>query len=221
VSRSQEPGDDATYMLRLSQIDAGYGQGPAILQNFSLELPRGASYCLSGPSGLGKTTILLLAAGLLPPRAGRVLNASRRAAFVFQDDRLLPWLDLESNLSFALSGHFARREAAARGRHWLDFFGLWPHRHKRPGALSGGMRRRVNIARALALTPDLLLLDEPFSFLDQAMAQRCVEAIVAWREQQDGSILAISHDLAIMRDLGLQVCQLLGQPISGRAAPES
>ncbi len=206
-------------MLRLSGLHAGYGHGPAILQDFSLDLPMGAGYCLSGPSGLGKTTILLVAAGLLPPRAGRVFNASRRPAYVFQDDRLLPWLDVEANLAFALSGHFPPHDALARSRHWLERFGLSEHAHKRPGALSGGMRRRVNIARAMAMEPDLLLLDEPFSFLDKAMAQTCAEAIRTWREQQHGSILAISHDLPVMTALGLHVCTVAGTPITGSATP--
>lgn len=208
-------------MLRLSGVRAGYGHGPDILHDFSLDLPVGARYCLSGPSGLGKTTILLVAAGLLPPRAGRVFNASRRPAYVFQDDRLLPWLDLEANLGFALSGHFTRHEASARGRHWLARLGLAEHVHKRPGELSGGMRRRVNIARALAMEPDLLLLDEPFSFLDHAMAQLCLEAIREWREQQQGSILAISHDLASMAGLGLDICPVTGTPISGHTQPQA
>ena len=208
-------------MLRLNSIHAGYGHGPAILQDFSLDLPTGAGYCLSGPSGLGKTTILLVAAGLLPPRTGRVFNASRRPAYVFQDDRLLPWLDVEANLTFALSGHFPQHDALSRSRHWLEHFGLSEHAHKRPGALSGGMRRRVNIARAMAMEPDLLLLDEPFSFLDKAMAQVCAEAIRSWREQQHGSILAISHDLPIMTTMGLEVCTVAGTPITGSAGPDA
>lgn len=210
---------DEGLMLRLSSVYAGYGQEPAILQDFNLDLPIGAGYCLSGPSGMGKTSILLVAAGLLAPRSGRVFNASRRPAFVFQDDRLLPWLDVEANLTFALSGHFSRSEALARSRYWLERFGLSEHAGKLPGALSGGMRRRVNIARAMAMEPDLLLLDEPFSFLDKAMAQTCAEAIRGWREQQRGSILAVSHDLPMMVVLGLRVCTFTDTPITGTAAP--
>jgi len=206
-------------MLRLSGIHAGYKHGPLILRDFNLNLPAGAGYCLSGPSGLGKTTILMVAAGLLPPRSGRVFNASQRSAFVFQDDRLLPWLDVEANLTFALSGNFIQSDALARSRRWLDRFGLSNHAHKRPSALSGGMRRRVNIARAMAMEPDLLLLDEPFSFLDKAMVQTCAEAIHSWRQQQHGSILAISHDLPIMTALGLQICTIAGTPITGTAEP--
>lgn len=187
-------------MLQLEKITAGY-DSEDIVVDFSLTLSPGEALCLYGPSGMGKTTILMTAARLLTPRKGRVINRFTRPAFVFQDERLLPWLNAKDNIKLALKHLYSAEEAEERAMLWLKKLSLEKAADKLPRELSGGMQRRVNIARALSITPDFLMLDEAFSFLDKAMAAHCAAEIVQWREENHGSILAISHDLKLTAPL--------------------
>ncbi len=186
-------------LLQLTDLAAGYGHRHLVFADFSLTLERGQAACLYGPSGSGKTTALMTAAGLLRPRRGTVQHTARRLAFVFQDDCLLPWRNARDNIIFALARDFSAAEAGERADAWLDHFGLAADRRKMPGDLSGGMRRRVNIARALAGDPDLLFLDEALSYLDEAMAARCLQAIADWQAATNGGILAVTHDRSKLR----------------------
>ncbi len=188
-------------LLQLTGVSAGYDHRHLVFEGFSLTLEHGQVACLNGPSGTGKTTALLVAAGLLRPRQGAVRRTTRRLAFVFQDDCLLPWRNARDNIIFTLARKFSRTEAGERADFWLERFGLGPHRGKMPGDLSGGMRRRVNIARALAGDPELLFLDEALSFLDAAMAERCLLAMADWQRGVNGGILAVTHDLAQLQTL--------------------
>lgn len=182
-------------MLVLDKISIGYGGAP-LLTGFSLTVEAGETVCLTAPSGIGKTTLLRTAAGLLPPIAGRVENSFSRTAFAFQEERLLPWLSTEQNLLFTLPGGASRQEAL----NWLELLELpnasWS---KRPAELSGGMQKRVNLARALATDPDLLILDEPFNSLDEGLARRCWEKILLWQKRKHAAILAVSHSLELFQ----------------------
>ena len=157
-------------ILELQAIGKSYG-GHAILGGVDLHLDAGECVRLVGRSGLGKSTLLEIAAGLTPPGAGRVVRAGA-VAMTFQDDALLPWAGAADNLAYALA---ARPRALAEIPAWLARFDLPPG--LRPAEMSGGMRRRLSLARAFAAGASLLLLDEPFAFLDAAWRARVAEMI--------------------------------------------
>jgi NitT/TauT family transport system ATP-binding protein len=179
-------------MIRLEHVTVSL-DGHPILRDVNLAVTPGQLVCLFGPSGCGKTTVLRTVAGLVRPDSGTVSTRAKRLAYAFQEDRLAPWLTVRENLLFGLSGHFCEEEAGARADTWLERLQISEAAGKRPGALSGGMRRRVNLARALALSPDLLLLDEPFAFLDGSMVGQVQRLLLGLHEQLNTTFLIVSH----------------------------
>jgi NitT/TauT family transport system ATP-binding protein len=191
-------------MPSFEQVDFAYAAGRLVLEGFSLELPDRGVVCLVGPSGCGKTTLLRLAAGLESPHAGRISGfQGRRAAMVFQEDRLLPWETTRQNATTTPSSD--------RATEWLVALGLGDSLDRRPGELSGGMARRVAIARALAAPHDLLLLDEPFSGLDEDTWRGAVQRILATEE--GGLTLLVTHVLDQALAMGATVVRLQGLPL--------
>lgn len=170
--------------LSLEHIQVCYGE-KRVLQDFSLSLPSQGVFALMGPSGSGKTTVLRLLAGLLLPQGGQVLGLEgKKISMAFQEDRLLPWATALENVAAV-----APREQAAA---WLTRLELGAEQNKYPDALSGGMQRRVALARACAYGGDLLLLDEPFQGLDEGLKMRIAPAIV----HAAPFCLFATHDLA-------------------------
>jgi len=188
-------------------------RGQRILENVSLTVAPGQILCLFGPSGCGKTTVLQVVAGLVHPDSGQVSVRGERLGYAFQDDRLAPWLSVRENLLLGLSGHLPDDEAAARTHSWLERLGLGEAASKRPGSLSGGMRRRVNLARALALQPDLLLLDEPFAFLDSAMIETVQKLVLDLRDRHGTTVLIVSHVREHVAGLGAEIVPVSGPPV--------
>ena len=187
----------AATALRVEGLGHGYGE-EAILADVSFELARGAVAAIVGPSGAGKTTLLHLVGGLAKPQSGSVRHDFSRPAFVFQDPLLLPWRTARGNIDFALSGlKLTAGERRERIRALLlevgftaDDGGKYPHQ------LSGGMRKRVALARALAVRPDLLLLDEPFGALDFGLARQMQALVRRLIGERSMTALLVTHDLA-------------------------
>jgi NitT/TauT family transport system ATP-binding protein len=168
-----------------------------VLADINLELTAGETVALVGPSGCGKTTLLNLVADLLTCAEGRIDNGFSSVAYVFQQPRLLPWKTARDNIALGLKArgvpHAERiRRASALGvalgltEDDLDKF---------PHALSGGMQSRVALARALALEPDLLLLDEPFSALDIGLKEELYRLLLEQVAARGSAVLMITHDL--------------------------
>ncbi|MBU1003303.1 MAG: ATP-binding cassette domain-containing protein [Proteobacteria bacterium] len=180
-------------MIQLHQVGKHFG-GVEVLPPTSLCVYAGECLCLTGPSGCGKTTLLEIAAGLIQSDGGgRVELGSERVACAFQDDVLIPWLDAQANITFALPGK--ARGHADTAHHWLQRFGLAPI--SMPPAMSGGMRRRLNLARAFASGPQVLFLDEPFAFLDPGW-QTVLAALLHEALDKGTAILMVSHQLRVL-----------------------
>ena len=186
-------------MLELKRIGVSFGE-KTVLSNCTLSLAPGGRIALTGPSGCGKTTLLRAALGLQTPDSGEVTNAFRRAAAVFQEDRLFPWLTALENVNLVLSG---KAETLPEARRWLERLELGGDAGLYPRELSGGMRQRAAIARALAVGPDLLILDEPLKQLDPALGER-VAALIS-DSCRDCAILLATHSEAEAKALGCRV----------------
>ncbi|HSF23290.1 MAG TPA: ABC transporter ATP-binding protein [Blastocatellia bacterium] len=162
-------------MLEIRRLTKCFaGNDRPILDTFSLEIPKGQFVTLIGPSGCGKTTLLRIVAGLLPADSGEVFvagqespNPSREKAVVFQHFNLLPWRTSINNVAYGLELQgVSKAQRLKTAREYLALVGLESFANYYPGELSGGMKQRVGIARALAVEPKLLLMDEPFGALD-------------------------------------------------------
>jgi NitT/TauT family transport system ATP-binding protein len=200
--------------------------GREILSPTSFEVRRGEFVCIVGPSGCGKTTLLRAATGLVAVSGGEVrrngalvVRPSREVAFVFQDygRALLPWRTVEGNISLALeAAAVPADQRAARIHAVLGKVGLVKHAQKFPVQLSGGMQQRVQIARCLAQTPELLMMDEPFGALD-ALTRQGLQDELARLVRDDGlTVLFVTHDLEEAIYLGDRVIALQANPGPGR-----
>ena len=174
-----------------------YG-GEPVLERASIAVGRGQFVSLVGPSGSGKSSLLRAVIGLQKPLAGTVetgLDPSE-IGILFQDDALLPWKTARDNVALGLTFHgMARREALAQADSWLERLGLTGFGDRFPRHLSGGQRKRVALAQVLAMTPKLLLMDEPFASLDAIVRARVVQDVAALVERERISVLLVTHDL--------------------------
>ena len=182
-------------MIRLRHVTAGYPE-KEVLHQLSLDLPESGAMALMAPSGYGKTTLLRVLAGLLPIQAGKITGLKgKKIAFLFQEDRLLPWLTAEKNVEIVSSREMAR--------YWLAQMEI-PDPSQYPREMSGGMQRRVALARAMAYGGDILLLDEPFKGLDEALRTR-----IAGRSRGQFPLTVLSvHDGEEARLMDAKIIQL-------------
>lgn len=207
-------------MLTLDRIYYQYDHH-LILDGISLSLAPGEIICLTGPSGCGKTTLLNIASGLILPTAGLVDNSFACTGYVFQEPRLLPWQTTQDNLAFGLKARgIPKRQRDRISQELAQQLGLEAYLHHYPHQLSGGMQQRVALGRALAINPDLLLLDEPFNGLDVGKRrefQRILLQLLKERKQfypkaQPLAVCIVSHDLAEAVRLGDQILMMSPPP---------
>lgn len=190
-------------MIGLRDITVRFGD-KLVLDRFSLDIPAQGLTALSGPSGCGKTTLLRVIAGLEAPQEGVVAGTvPAQTAMLFQEDRLLPWRTVGQNIADVLPR--ARRGETAR---WLAFAELEGEENTRPAALSGGMARRLALARCAALGGALLLLDEPFAGVDLPRALRVLDRMKAL----SAPVLLVSHEPAVLSAADT-VIELNGPPL--------
>lgn len=177
--------------IKLQNVDFSFGNRK-VLQSLNLQIEPGEFLCLLGASGSGKSTLLRLIGGVLSPTAGGLQRGDGRMSFVFQDARLLPWKTvLENTLwPFEISG-----ETKPDPEPLLKKVGLWDARDLFPHQLSGGMKQRVAIARALVTNPKILLMDEPFSALDEITRQDLEELLYSLWRQQKFTLVFVTHSL--------------------------
>ncbi|MDN5913567.1 MAG: ABC transporter ATP-binding protein [Pseudonocardia sp.] len=182
-----------------------------------LEVRDGEFLCIVGPSGCGKSTFLRVAAGLLDPTGGEMTvergGTGPLSAMVFQDYSIFPWKTVEQNVGFGLEvGGRAPADADARTEYWLERLGLAQFRRSYPSELSGGMRQRVSIARALVVEPEILLMDEPFAALDAQLRMLMQDELLALWQEHRRTVVFITHNLDEAVLLGDRVIVMSRRP---------
>lgn len=180
---------------------SGHGKTLSVLEDINLTLKEEEFVALVGPSGCGKSTMLNICAGLLSPTSGHVkfTGADRepRVSIVFQETGLMPWRNVYDNIAFGLDAGnvLPKKDWKERIDRYISLVGLSGFENAYPNQLSGGMRQRVGIARALAVSPDLLLMDEPFSALDAQTRIIMQEELVALWEKTKLTTLYVTHNI--------------------------
>jgi nitrate/nitrite transport system ATP-binding protein len=190
--------------LDIQQVSKSFNEGVKILDNVSLSLKKGEFISIIGHSGCGKSTLLNLIAGLTQVTLGAVIFENREInspsperAVVFQTHSLLPWLSVYENVMMAVKA-VGGRKAKERDEwvhHNLELVNMLHAKDKRPSEISGGMKQRVGIARALAMQPKILLLDEPFGALDALTRAHLQDAVMAIHAKLGNAMLMITHDV--------------------------
>jgi nitrate/nitrite transport system ATP-binding protein len=195
--------------LNLSGVDMQFtrdGQTNLVLQGIDLPVARGEFISLIGHSGCGKSTVLNIVAGLLQPTAGGVILDGREVgapgpdrAVVFQNHSLLPWLTVYQNVEIAVEKIFGRTRSKGERRDWilknLEMVNMGHALDRLPSEISGGMKQRVGIARALAMEPKVLLLDEPFGALDALTRAHLQDEVMRIQAELRNTVLMITHDV--------------------------
>ncbi|MBX9766713.1 MAG: ATP-binding cassette domain-containing protein, partial [Bdellovibrionales bacterium] len=181
-------------MIQLNSLTHGYET--VVIDHLNLQIAEKDFMCILGPSGCGKSTLLRLVSGLEKPTSGTILGVPPNRGFVFQEPTLLPWRTALENvqLSQELAGHLDKT-SKDQAIQILQRLGLGDHQNKYPHELSGGMKMRVSVARALLSNPELLLLDEPFSALDEMIRFRFQEDFRKLWSQKKFTTLFVTHSI--------------------------
>lgn len=218
-------------MIVLDALTFAYPDSDPVFDNLNWEVRSGEAWAVLGPSGCGKTTLLYLLAGLRQPTSGQIYVDGQpqsgprpRTGLILQDYGLLPWATAYKNITLGLQ---IRRFYGPDGKHapadddstdqtervdyWLERLKLKEHAHKYPAQLSGGQRQRVAIARTLALNPDLLLMDEPFSSLDAPTREGLQNLTFELREEENLTTVIVTHAIEEAAILGRKI-MVLSQP---------
>ena len=207
-------------MIELSSLTKRYGNGQTILDSVDLTISKGEFVTLIGPSGCGKSTMLKLISGLAMPTSGTISvdgltpkNARDIISFIFQDATLLPWRTVAQNVGLGLElegvGKVPRDEKTAQ---LIELVGLQHMANAYPRELSGGMKMRVSIARALASNPRLLLMDEPFAALDEMSRDRLNEELLRLRAEQNWTAVFVTHSVTEAVFLSTRIVVLAPNP---------
>ncbi len=207
---------------RVSVVFERDGNRTEVLNNINLEVGDGEFVCLLGPSGCGKTTLLNAMAGFLSPTSGEirvdgepVRRPDPRRIFVFQERGVFPWLTVEGNIGFGLS-KLPRTEREQRIAHYVKMVGLQGFEKTYPQELSGGMKQRLEVARALAVNPDMLLLDEPFGALDSITRLVMRGELLRIWEAERKTVIFVTHDIDEAVQLADRVVVMSARPATIR-----
>ena len=205
---------------RVSMVFERDGKRTDVLNNINLEVGDGEFVCLLGPSGCGKTTLLNAMAGFLSPTSGAirvdgepVRKPDPRRIFVFQERGVFPWLTVEGNIGFGLT-KLSKAERDQRIAHYVKMVGLRGFEKTYPQELSGGMKQRLEVARALAVNPDMLLLDEPFGALDSITRLVMRGELLRIWEAERKTIIFVTHDIDEAVQLADRVVVMSARPAS-------
>ena len=224
--------------LKIENLSSGY-DADVVLKGMSLEVAEGEFLALLGPSGCGKSTLMKTIAGILPPRSGRILLDGRDitnlpihrrgTVVVFQDMRLFPHKTVAENVAFPLKMQgVPKAQRLKTAEELLQKVQMGPYRNRKPGELSGGQQQRVALARALAARPKLLLLDEPFSALDENLREDMRRLVLQLQKEFSMTVILVTHDREEALSMSHRVALLfdgrlvqIGSPQAVYSRPES
>ena len=205
--------------MRITDLGVQFPDGTTALRDVNLNVSRGEFVAIVGPSGCGKSTMLRVVAGLQMPSAGVVDIGDDSVSFVFQDPTLLPWLSVIGNVELPLRiAGTDKNEIRSRATATLGEVGLADSLEKLPRQLSGGMRMRASVARALVTEPRLFLFDEPFAAVDEIKREHLNDMLLRIHAQRDFSALFVTHSVSEAVYLADRVIVLSGAP--GRMVAE-
>jgi NitT/TauT family transport system ATP-binding protein len=209
--------------LAISNLRVVFSRGnsrTSVLHGIDLKVGEGEFVCVLGPSGCGKSTLLNVAGGFLKPTSGEVTidgevvtGPDARRIFVFQERGVFPWLTVEGNIGFGLF-RVPAEERASRISHYVELVGLSGFEKAYPHELSGGMKQRLEMARALAVNPDMLFLDEPFGALDSITRLIMRRELLRIWEKERKTILFVTHDIEESVQLADRVVVMSARPAS-------
>ena len=207
-------------ILSTDSINVVYQESLIALQNVSLDIPAAKLTAILGPSGCGKTTLLKVIAGLIKPTSGSVKVRGKEIegpgpdrALVFQDFALLPWATVLQNVGFGLRARgVPKKEREETSLHYIKEVGLLGFEDKYPHQLSGGMRQRTGLARALTINSDILLMDEPFSAVDEQMRRKLQEDLLNLLKVENKTVIFVTNSIEEAVYLADQVIILSGRP---------
>ena len=219
-------------MISFNDVTFSYTGSAPVFEQFNWQVAQGERWAVLGPSGCGKSTLLFLLAGLQKPTSGQIMMAGSnqtgprpKTGLILQDYGLLPWATARKNVKLGLD---IRRLYGPDGKHapqdfdaglheervgiWIDRLGLTPHKDKYPAQLSGGQRQRVAIARTMALKPDLLLMDEPFSSLDAPTRASLQDKTFKLSQEQALTLVIVTHSIEEAAVMGEKILLLAHPP---------
>lgn len=193
-------------MLKLKKITKTFSK-VKVLEKFDLHIKRGEILVLLGPSGSGKTTLLNIIAELEKIDQGKIEKNISKVGYVFQEDRLLPWLSVKDNVSIVSSD-------TSKVEHILKKLKIWDYADNLPNDLSGGMKQRVSIARAYNFSSELVLMDEPFKCLDFKLKSDLINDLIKKWKEDNNTYLIVTHDEKVAAKLATRILVLSNKPVS-------
>ncbi len=196
-----EKQNEDQYEVTISRLSKYY-EGVPVFYNLNMKFLRNRVTAILGPSGCGKTTLLNIISGIEKDYSGKVNLRGSTISYVFQEDRLIPYLSVYDNVAFVLKSTMKKDRIDLTVRKFLRMVELWDYKDKLPCKLSGGMKRRVALARAFAYKSDLLLMDEPFKGLDDRLKSDIIKKFLMIYRESARTIILVTHDKAEAEKLG-------------------
>jgi NitT/TauT family transport system ATP-binding protein len=185
--------NDKEYLVQVRNLYKSFGDNK-VLVNLNLNFEKNKITVVTGPSGCGKTTLLNIISGIEKPDSGEVILKDHSISFIFQEDRLIPDLTVYKNIEFVLKSTLTEQESKPIIEKYLDLVKLTEAKDKYPDQLSGGMKRRVAIARAFAYRSDLLIMDEPFKGLDDKLKKEIIDEFLRIYNLDKRTVILVTHD---------------------------
>lgn len=189
------------YLVQVKNLNKSFGSNK-VFDNLNMNFEKNKITVITGPSGCGKTTLLNIISGIEKPDSGEVVSNFHSISYIFQEDRLLPDLTVYKNIEFVLKSTMTSVEMKPVIEKYIDLVKLKEARDKYPAQLSGGMKRRVAVARAFAYRSDLLLMDEPFKGLDDRLKKEIIDEFLRIYRQDKRTVIFVTHDMREAEILG-------------------
>lgn len=189
------------YIIQIKNLCKSFGDNK-VFQNLNLNFEKNKITVVTGPSGCGKTTLLNIISGIEKPDSGEIISNFHSISYIFQEDRLIPTLTVYQNIEFVLKSTMSEEERKPVIEKYINLVKLTKARDKYPSQLSGGMKRRVALARAFAYKSDLLLMDEPFKGLDDKLKNEIINEFLGIYKQDKRTVILVTHDMREAEILG-------------------